>query len=248
MHRTGLETGRAHHEEEPQMAQTIGTRSGVGATAGAQAAGTVTRALLSCGAVGGSLFMVVALAQAFSRPGFDLRRHAISMLALGDLGWIQISDFVGCGLLFVALALGVRRALRRQPAGTWGPLLLGGFGVGLVAAGIFRTDPALGFPPGAPAGMPATMSWHAMLHSLAFFVAFTSLTAACFVLARRFARLGRMGWAACCAAAGVATPLLVILGMTSLVPTGIAFAVAGVVSSWWAAAVSARLAIETARA
>lgn len=230
------------------MAQTIVTRSGAGSVDRAQAARTATNALLSCGVIGGSLFMVVALAQAFTRPGFDLRRHAISMLALGELGWIQISDFVGCGLLFIALALGVRRALRGQLAGTWSPVLLGGFGVGLVIAGIFRTDPALGFPPGAPTGMPATMSWHAVLHSVGFFVAFTSLTGACFMLANRFARLHSWGWASCCGAAGVATPLLVVVGMTSLIPTGIAFAVAGLASSWWAAAVAARLAVETARA
>jgi hypothetical protein len=192
--------------------------------------------------------MVVALVQAFTRPGFDLRRHAISMLALGDLGWIQVSDFIGCGLLVVALAVGVRRVVHPGEAGTWGPLLLGAYGVGLVAAGLFRTDPALGFPPGAPAGMPTAMSWHAMLHSIAFFVAFTSLTAACFVLARRFAHLGRRRWTVYCAATGVVTPLLVILGMTSLIATGVAFAIAGVATSGWVAAIAANLAVDSARA
>src|SRR5947208_7056709 len=165
------------------MAQPIATQTAGAPRASTETATMLTRALLASGVAGGSLFMVVALVQAFTRPGFDLRRHAISMLSLGDLGWIQVTDFIGCGLLILALAVGIRRALHPGPAATWGPLLVGAYGVGLVAAGLFRTDPALGFPPGAPAGMPTAMSWHAVLHSIAFFVAFTSLTAACFVLA-----------------------------------------------------------------
>lgn len=201
----------------------------------------MTTLLLACGVVAGSLFMVVALVQSFLRPGFDLRRHAISMLSLGDLGWIQVTDFVASGVLFLALALGVRRVLHPGRAGTWGPKLVGGFGTGLVIAGIFSTDPALGFPPGAPSGMPATMSWHAMLHSLGFFLAFSSLTAACFVLARGFASHGRRPWAVASAITGIGTPLLIALGMTSVIATGVAFALAGILTTWWLAAVSAQL-------
>ena len=230
------------------MAETIATRRVEAPSAPAETATRLTRALLACGVPAGSLFMIVALVQAFTRPGFDLRRHAISMLALGDLGWIQVTDFIGCGLLIVALAAGVRRALHPGPAGTWGPVLLGAYGVGLVAAGLFRTDPALGFPPGAPAGMPAAMSWHAVLHSIAFFVAFTSLTAACFVLARRFAQVGQRRWTVYCAATGAATPVLVTLGMTGLIATGVAFAIAGLSTSSWVAAVAGKLASDSTRA
>src|SRR2546430_1746371 len=98
----------------------------------------VTRALVACGVVAGPLFMVAALVQAFTRPGFDLRRHAISMLSLGDLGWIQIANFVLTGLLAVALAVGTRRALHPGWAGTWGPLLIGAYGIGMLSAGVFR--------------------------------------------------------------------------------------------------------------
>lgn len=57
-----------------------------------------TRALLACGVVAGPLFIVVALIQAFTRSGFDPVRHPLSLLSLGDLGWIQITNFVvgGC--------------------------------------------------------------------------------------------------------------------------------------------------------
>lgn len=230
------------------MSQTTTTRTAVAPPTTSVKTASLTRLLLACGVVAGLLFMVVALVQAFTRPGFDLRRHAISMLSLGEGGWIQVSDFVGSGLLFVALSIGVRRALYPGRAGTWGPLLLGAYGVGLVVAGIFPTDPGLGFPPGAPAGMPTTMTWHAMLHSLGFFVGFTSLTAACFVLARRFAHLGQQRWTIYCAATGATTPLLIVLGMTSVIATGVAFAIAGVVTSWWVAAVAAKLAADSTRA
>lgn len=229
------------------MSQMIAART-VPARARDTRTASLTTLLLACGVVAGSLFMVVALVQSFVRPGFDLRRHAISMLSLGDLGWIQVTDFLASGVLFVALAVGVRRVLHPGRAGTWGPLLLGGFGTGLVLAGIFTTDPALGFPPGAPAGMPATVSWHAMLHSLGFFLAFTSLTAACFVLAGGFATRGRQPWAVASAATGIATPPLIALGMTGLIATGVAFAIAGVLTTWWAAAVAARLAADHRRA
>jgi uncharacterized protein DUF998 len=62
----------------------------------------LTRALLVCGVVAGPLFTVVGLTQAFTRPVFDLTRHALSLLENGNLGWIQIGNFLLTGLLFVA--------------------------------------------------------------------------------------------------------------------------------------------------
>jgi hypothetical protein len=66
-----------------------------------------------------------------------------------------------------------------------GPILLGIFGLGLVAAGFFVTDPSLGYPPGTQGHGPQTL--HGTIHGLAGLVVFFSLAAACFVLARRFA-------------------------------------------------------------
>jgi hypothetical protein len=203
-----------------------------------------TRALLVCGALAGPLFIVVSLTQAFTRPGFDIKRHGLSMLSLGDLGWVQISNFLVTGLLAVCLAVGMRRALHPGRAGTWGPRLIGVYGVGILGAGIFRTDPALGFPPGTPAGMPATLSWHADLHNVAFLVAFTGLTAACFVVTRRFAGLGKRGWAIYCAATGLATPVLVTAAFTAVVAPGAALASLATVTSVWIAVISMRLLAE----
>lgn len=168
-----------------------------------------TRLLLACGVIAGPLFIVVAMLQALTRDGFDLSRHPLSLLSLGDLGWIQITNFVVSGALFTAAAVGLRRVLQPGPGGTWGPLLIGTTGVGLIAGGVFVADPALSFPPGTPAGTPEELSWHAMLHAIAPPLSMLSLIAAGFVFARRFAAASRRGWAVYSAATGVA--LLAIL-------------------------------------
>jgi Protein of unknown function (DUF998) len=65
--------------------------------------------------------------------------------------------------------------------------LIGIFGLGLVVAGVFVTDPGRGYPPGAPLkGDPQTI--HGYIHGINGAVLFNLvLPAACFVLARRFA-------------------------------------------------------------
>jgi hypothetical membrane protein len=142
-----------------------------------------TRTLLACGAAAGPVFVLVTAAQALSRDGFDLTRHPISLLALGDPGWIQVANFVIAGLLALTDAVGMRRALHPGRAGTWGPLLVGAFGVGLVLGGVFPADPYLGFPIGAVE--PATPTWHAMVHNLAPGLALDAVIVATLVFARR---------------------------------------------------------------
>jgi len=48
----------------------------------------------------------------------------------------------------------MRRVLRGRRGGTWGPLLIGAFGVSQIFGGVFLADPGLGFPPGAPKDPP----------------------------------------------------------------------------------------------
>ncbi|HZY28712.1 MAG TPA: DUF998 domain-containing protein [Jiangellaceae bacterium] len=177
------------------------------APAGAAAATrrTETRALLACGVVAGPLFIVVGVLQMLTRDGFDPSRHPLSLLSLGDLGWIQIANFVIAGLLFIASGVGMRWVMYPGRGGTWGPRLIGVYGAGLLMGGVFVADAALGFPPGTPEGTPDQLSWHGILHSAAPVLASLSLLVACFVFARRFAGLGQRGWAAYCVATGVAS-------------------------------------------
>ena len=135
------------------MAQSISTAAAAGTPSAAFATiARPTRALLACGVVAGPLFLVAGLAQALTRDGFDLTRHALSLLSNGHLGWIQIGNFLVSGLLTITCAVGMRRVLGRGPGGTWGPRLVGIFGTSLVCAGVFRADAADGFPPGTPPG------------------------------------------------------------------------------------------------
>jgi hypothetical protein len=62
----------------------------------------LTSKLLMAGIIAGPFFIIVALLQAVTRAGFDLIRHPASLLSLGDLGWIQIANFVITGLFFIA--------------------------------------------------------------------------------------------------------------------------------------------------
>jgi hypothetical protein len=163
-----------------------------------------TRTLLSSGAAGGLLWLGVSYMQVVTRDGFDLTRHALSSLTLGDLGWLQVANFVVSGLLTIACAVGIRQALRPGRAGAWGPILIGAYGVGMVGGGIFVPDPALSWPPGATAGIPA-LSTGAILHIVFALVAFQSLIVAGIVFARRFAGQSRPGWAAYSAATSVVT-------------------------------------------
>ncbi|MBO0779371.1 MAG: DUF998 domain-containing protein [Ktedonobacteraceae bacterium] len=153
----------------------------------------LTRVLLACGIIAGPFYIVVGLIQALTRPGFDLLHHDLSLLANGSLGWIQISNLIVSGLLVLAYALGMRRVLHDSRGGTWGPLLVGIYGLGLIGAGIFIADPAAGFPPGTPADAH-TVSWHGLLHFITAAIGFLALIAACMVMARRFASQGLPGW------------------------------------------------------
>lgn len=141
----------------------------------------ITRSLLGYGVITGPVYAGVSLAQALTRAGFDPARDAWSLLSNGPLGWIQITNFVTAGLMTAALAVGLRRA----GTGRWLPRLLGGYGASLIAAGIFRADPA-----GA-----TTVSWHGMLHLMCGSIGFLCLILACLVAGRAFARAGASGWA-----------------------------------------------------
>ena len=68
-----------------------------------------TKVLLLCGILTGPLFLVVAIIQAITRSGYNVRLNAVSQLSLGDRGWIQITSFLLAGLLGVRCATGVRR-------------------------------------------------------------------------------------------------------------------------------------------
>ncbi|MFD0884578.1 DUF998 domain-containing protein, partial [Streptosporangium algeriense] len=86
-------------------------------TTASVAAPAASRSLLTCLAVAAPLWAAVSLAQVATREGFDLLRHPLSALSNGSLGWLQIVNFLLAGLLTVAGASGLRRALDGGPGG-----------------------------------------------------------------------------------------------------------------------------------
>lgn len=145
---------------------------------------TTRSRLLYCGLLAGPLFVLTFLIAGATRgDGYDALRHPVSSLQLGDDGWIQIANFLVAGALTIAFAVGLWREARL------GAVLVGGWGVGLLGAGIFTTDPVSGYPLGTPAIVEYTTS--GALHDAFSLPGFLALAAAQVVLARGQGR----GWA-----------------------------------------------------
>ncbi|WP_106400859.1 DUF998 domain-containing protein [Actinocorallia populi] len=192
--------------------------------------------LLIAGALAGPVFFTSAVAQMLTREGFDITRHPISQLATGGLGWIQVTTFVLAGLGGLALAAGIGRTVTEGTGRRALPVLVGIFGIGMIAAGVFRMDPENGFPVGTPDGPVAQMSWHGIAHSASAAVAFTALAVAAVVLAVRFARRRAAGPALL---NGVAA--LVLLLPMSPDHMSIQIAVNGLVAFTWTTALALSL-------
>jgi hypothetical protein len=160
----------------------------------------LTRRLLRCGLAAGPVFLEVAAAQILTRDGFDLTRHPISLLANGDLGWIQIANFLLTGSLVIAFAARLRRALHEQQGGTWRPRLLMIFGVGLVLSGVCRR-PRERVPARYP-DVVSTPTWHGILHGVGA-LGVDAFAITCLVLARHFHTRRSRTWAIACVATGL---------------------------------------------
>ena len=153
-----------------------------------------TRALLACGALAGPMYVMVTMAEALTRDGFDLRRHRFSWLTTGDLGWIHQSNMVLVGVLTVLLAIGVGQMVRTGRGAVWGPRLLGLFGVAYIIGGLLRADPVAGFPPGTTPEMVHT-TWQGAVQNASRTASSLLLIAVSLVIAGWFAAAGRRGWA-----------------------------------------------------
>ncbi len=169
-----------------------------------------TKTLLACGVIGGPLFVATFLVEGVTRADYDPLRHPVSSLVFGDSGWTQTVTFIVAGLLTLAFAAGLWRALRPGKGSTLGPLLIGVWAVGLLGAGVFVTDPVSGYPPGTPDRLSG-YSWHGALHDLFSGPAFVALAAGCFVFSRRFAARGERGWAVYSAVSGLGFVIAFVL-------------------------------------
>jgi len=144
--------------------------------------------LITAGILAGPLYITLSIVQALIRDGFDMVRHPASLLSLGDFGWIQITNFVLSGLLFIACAIGIHKSGITGIGRKWLSRLIALMGIGLIMGGVFLADPALGFPAGAPEGVSSSMSWHAAVHGFAPIIGFYAQLSVLIIMARRFYR------------------------------------------------------------
>lgn len=172
---------------------------------------TSSRILLTGAVAATPLFVVLWAAQAFTRDGFLPMFHPMSLLSLGDGGWVQVVNFVVVGLLLIGGGVGLSRTLGSGRLTRWIGVLVVLMGLGLVIAGLFVTDAGAGFPAGAPTGAPV-MSWHGAVHQLGFVLTQFAFVAAGIVLAVKFSRDRRRGWAAACIVAVAAALLVAAMG------------------------------------
>jgi len=162
-----------------------------------------TSVLLACGVLAGPLFAIVFSVLGATRADYDLLRHPVSSLAIGDIGWTQILNFLVAGLLVMAFAVGMRRVMAAGRGSKWGPRFAGLIAVGLLGAGVFVADPSNGYPPGTPliaAEATATGTRHDSLSALVFF----GFPAAGIAVGRWFRARAEPAWASYSIISGVA--------------------------------------------
>ena len=179
-----------------------------------------TRRLLAAGLAAPVLCVTAFTVLGATRPGYDASRVFVSQLGIGEMGWLQAASFVITGLLVVAFAVGLRRAVGLGPGSTWGPRLVALAGTGFVIAGLFTADPALGYPPGTPAGLTMNPSPTGMVHIQGAFLVFGGLPAACVAFTRRFQAIGNRRWAAYSAVSGAG--MLVVFIAANVGANGVA--------------------------
>jgi hypothetical protein len=177
-----------------------------------------TPTILWAGVAAPILFTGIYLIGGAIRPGYDPMRHVVSLLSLGDGGWIQVASFIVNGALLVAFAVALRARLHDGPGAMAGPAAIGATGLGMVVAGVFSTQPLFGYPPGTPTGMATVVEPASVLHLIGALLLFVGLVVAAFVFARRFRQERASRLATVSLVAGVV--VFVFFGASSGGPSG----------------------------
>ncbi|MFG1997445.1 DUF998 domain-containing protein [Actinoplanes sp. NPDC048988] len=150
------------------------------------------RVLLLGGAWGAGLFVAVFLANDAVKPGYEPARDLVSEAAIGAGGWVQVVNFVVAGGLLAGSSFALSRVV-----GRWTGILVRVVGAGLVAAGVFVSDPV----------PQERVSWHGVIHNVVSVAVFSALSAACFTAACWRATTA---WRWYCRVVGVAVPVLFV--------------------------------------
>src|SRR4051812_13247642 len=149
----------------------------------------MTTLLLAGGVAGPVLFVVADLVQAATRPRYDPILQFVSVLSLGDGGWVQAGNFVASGVLIGGFGVGLLRIADDHSRRVIARLVVVA-GFAFAFSGLFSTDPQWGYPTWITAEAAAHPTWHSRLHFLGGFLAAAALPAAIVVEARRVLQTG----------------------------------------------------------
>ncbi|SMH38204.1 Protein of unknown function [Rathayibacter oskolensis] len=187
----------------------------------------VSRSLLGWGVVAGVFYLVFGLILAVTRPGFDITRDALSILLLGDLGWLQALNLILSGVMTITAAVGLARTPDMSRAT---PALVGIYGLGLVLSAFAAPD-----RPGSGTGTVG-----GILHLAFGGLGFLALAVAALSAAGWFRRRGSgRGRALSILAGSVVLLAFLAGGALSAGPAGVALLWLAVVVGWaWLAGTS----------
>ena len=200
--------------------------------AGFDRSAAVTRSLLGWGVVAGPFYLVSGTVLALVSDGFELSRDALSLLLLGDLGWLHSLNLVLSGLMTLAAAIGLWRS-PGQPRAV--AILVGLYAAGLLVLPLFPPDPTEHYPPGAGAGEATTAG---LLHLGIGALGFLAMASAA-VLAAPWLRRRRVPTAWSLVAAAVIVVGFAGGAALSQVAVGLGLLWLAVLATWaWLAAIS----------
>jgi hypothetical membrane protein len=193
----------------------------------------ITRSMLGWGVVAGPFYLAFGIILALTRDGFDLTRDALSLLLIGDLGWLQWLNLVLSGLMAIVAAVGLLRTPAWSRAAA---ALVGVYGMCLVLSAVFPPDATEHFPPGAEGGAFTTPG---LLHFVFGGIGFMSVGVAAMIagswLGRR--RNREATWSRIAGAVIIAA--FAAGGALSASPVGIGLLWITVLATWgWLAATS----------
>jgi Protein of unknown function (DUF998) len=134
------------------------------------------RRLAWAGIVFPPFFVLVFLILGFVKPNYSPIRQFVSEGSIGQLGWVQIANFLVFGAALVVFAIGLWRGLGDRVSGRVGSALIAIAGVGVFMAGPFVTDPGT-----------TVVTSHGAVHIVVSLVGFGGLAGAAIAFARRFA-------------------------------------------------------------
>jgi hypothetical membrane protein len=171
--------------------------------------GTTQRAAAWAGIVGPVLFTATFLSLELVRgSGYDRVAETVSALEAGPYGWVQRVNFVVLGVLTLAFAAGLHRAIAPTRRGLAGPVLLALSGLANILAAVF---PVLEDAAGATYAPPG--------HVVGGVIFFGSSAVALVVLSRRLAADARWsGLAGYTAVAGGVAVIAFFLTAAFVVP------------------------------